>query len=162
MNDNIEIRKIQAQDNEVIAEIIKSVLVEFNNAMEGTAYYDKETNAMYEAYLDEKTIYYVALLNDEIIAGCGISGLKGGEATTCELQKMYMKPKARGKKIGAQLVSKCLEFAKRAGYTQCYLESFPNMEAAIGLYHKYGFVTLEKALGNTSHYSCNVWMLKQL
>ena len=26
----------------------------------------------------------------------------------------------------------------------------------------YGFVSLEKPLGNTGHYSCNVWMLKDL
>jgi putative acetyltransferase len=36
------------------------------------------------------------------------------------------------------------------------------MEAASRLYRKNGFVNLEKPLGNTGHYSCNVWMIKEL
>ena len=28
-------------------------------------------------------------------------------------------------------------------------------------YRKNGFVNLEKPMGDTGHYSCNVWMLKQ-
>jgi putative acetyltransferase len=36
------------------------------------------------------------------------------------------------------------------------------MHAAKALYKKNGFVNLESPMGNTGHYSCNVWMLKQL
>ncbi|MCK5637296.1 MAG: GNAT family N-acetyltransferase [Flavobacteriaceae bacterium] len=162
MNDNIEIRPIKQSDNKSISKIIKSALEEFNAAIEGTAYTDKETDDMFNAYTDDKSIYYVALLNDEIIAGSGINYLKDGNSDICELQKMYMSPKARGKKIGKRLIIKSLDFAKKAGYKQCYIETFPNMEAAIRLYKKNGFKKIDHALGNTCHYSCNVWMLKEL
>jgi len=162
MNNNITIRPIKKSDNKNISKIIKSTLEEFDAAIEGTAYTDKETDNMFSAYADDQSIYYVALLNNEIIAGCGINPLKGEDSNICEIQKMYMSPKARGKKIGKELVIKCLDFAKNAKYKQCYLETFPNMTAAIHLYKKNGFYPIDKALGNTSHYSCNVWMLKDL
>lgn len=162
MNDIIEIRPIKKKDNEIISKIIKSTLEEFNAAIEGTAYTDKETDNMFNAYADKKSVYYVATLNDEIIAGCGINPLKGGNSNICEIQKMYMSPKARGKKIGKILILKCLKFAKNRSYKQCYLETFPSMTLAINLYKKNGFYPIDKALGNTSHYSCNVWMLKDL
>jgi putative acetyltransferase len=162
MTDRIVIRNIQKTDNSAIAKIIRSALEEFNAAIEGTAYTDAETFAMYEAYRDKRSVYYVALLNDEIVSGCGIHQLQGADKSICELQKMYMNPKARGKKIGKSLILKCLDFAKESGYKQCYLETFPNMTAAISLYEKNGFKRIHRSLGNTSHYSCNVWMLKDL
>ena len=162
MNSNIEIRAIQKQDNNALSKIIKSTLEEFDAAIEGTAYTDKETDAMFEAYADEKSVYYVALLEDQIVAGCGINPLQNVEKGICELQKMYMSPKARGKKIGKSLLLKCLDFAKNSGYKQCYLETFPNMQSAIALYKKNGFYNIDHSLGNTCHYSCNVWMIKDL
>ncbi|MDH3323353.1 MAG: GNAT family N-acetyltransferase [Flavobacteriaceae bacterium] len=162
MNDNIEIRPIQRKDNDIISKIIKSTLEEFNAAIEGTAYTDQETNAMFEAYTDKNAVYFVALLNDEIVAGCGINALKNDHSNICELQKMYMLPKARGKKIGKKLILKCLDFAKKSGYESCYIETFPNMTDAINLYKKNGFHFIDRALGNTCHYSCDVWMLKPL
>ena len=162
MNAKIVIRPITKEDDPIIAKIIKTNLEEFDAAIEGTAYTDKETTAMFDAYASEKSIYYIALLNNEIIAGCGINPLKDGKSNICELQKMYMLPKARGKKIGKQLIFKCLDFAKKTGYEKCYLETFPNMIAAIELYKKNGFKIIDHALGNTCHYSCNVWMLKEL
>lgn len=162
MSETIVIREIQPEDNQVISHIIKSVLIEFNDALEGTAFYDKETDSMFEAYQEEKSVYYVAILHDEIVAGCGIKNLKNGAMEICEIQKMYMKPYAREKKIGKQLILKSLDFAKKAGFQNCYLETFPNMEAAINLYKKNGFKLLENPLGNTNHYACTIWMLKQL
>ncbi len=162
MTYKIELREIQKKDNDSIAKIIKSTLEELHVAIEGTAYTDSETNAMFEAYKHEKSIYFVVTVNHEIVAGCGINKLKNGDPKVCELQKMYMLPKARGLKIGKQLILKCIDFAISSGYKQCYLETFPGMKAAINLYKKNGFQIIDKALGNTSHYSCNVWMLKNL
>jgi putative acetyltransferase len=38
----------------------------------------------------------------------------------------------------------------------------PYMEAARKLYAKNGFLSLEQPMGNTGHYSCNVWMLRKI
>lgn len=156
---NIKIRKILPSDNKTVSAIIKSVLTELNCNIKGTAYYDKETDAMYEAYQKENTIYFVAELNGEVIGGCGIGEL---EKDTCELQKMYILPKARGHQIGYHLLQKNIEFATKSGYKNIYLETFPQMTAAIKLYQKNGFFPINNSIGNTCHYACNVWMLKRL
>jgi putative acetyltransferase len=36
------------------------------------------------------------------------------------------------------------------------------MKAAVHLYQKFGYQSLQAPLGNTGHFACNVWMLKQL
>ena len=162
MNNNIEIRTIQKKDNKSLSKLIKSTLEEFNAAIDGTAYTDSETDAMFEAYNIDKSIYYVALLDNKIVAGCGINLLQNCEKEICELQKMYMIPKMRGKKIGKKLLFKCLDFAKKVGYKQVYLETFPKMTSAIALYKQNGFYNINHSLGNTCHFSCNVWMLKDL
>ena len=84
------------------------------------------------------------------------------EGNVCELQKMYLAPIARGKGLGSKLIEKCLEKAKSLNFESCYLETMPYMNAAKELYKKKGFKNLDKPLGNTGHYSCNVWMLKKL
>jgi len=155
----VKIRNIIPSDNPIIAHIIKSVLEELNCNIKGTAYYDKETDAMYQAYQKDKTVYYVAELNGEIVGGCGIGLL---ENNTCELQKMYILPKARGHKIGLKLLKKNMAFAVANDFDNIYLETFPQMQSAIALYKKNGFYPIQNSLGNTCHYSCNVWMLKPL
>ncbi len=161
MNENIEFREIIKSDNKSISKIIKSVLTELNANKKGTAFYDKETDAMYEAYQTEKSVYYIALINNEIVGGCGIHQLKGAENTICELQKMYILSEARGLKIGETLLKKCLVFATKY-FEKCYLETFPQMKSAINLYKKNDFKLITKSLGNTSHTACNVWFLKNL
>ncbi len=162
MNENIVIRSINNSDDLAIAEIIRATLKEFSSNLEGTAYYDKDTDEMFNAYADEKSHYYVAVFNNEVIGGCGIKSLNGASSDVCELQKMYLSSKARGKKIGKKLILKSLDFAKNSGFKQCYIETFPNMKAAIEIYKKNGFKIINKSLGNTSHFSCDVWMLKEL
>ena len=156
------IREIQAKDNPEIAQVIRSVLLELGAPKVGTAYEDKATDSMFENYQKEKSRYFVVEFENRIIGGCGFAQLDNFKGTTCELQKMYFLPEARGKGTGAKLISKCLEKAKELGFTHCYLETMPYMSAAKKLYAKNGFSTLDKPMGNTGHYSCNVWMLKKL
>jgi len=162
MENLLEIRKIIKEDNLAISKIIKSVLTELNYNIKGTAYYDKETNSMFEAYQDKNSIYYVAILNNIVVGGCGINSLKNSSYNICELQKMYLLPQARGLKIGKKLIDLCIGFATKKGYKKCYLETFPDMHNAINLYKKNGFYKINNSLGSTCHYSCDVWMIKDL
>ena len=42
------------------------------------------------------------------------------------------------------------------------LESFPELNKAVGMYLRNGFVYLTHALGNSGHFACNIWMEKDL
>ena len=159
---NIVIREIEPQDNKQIEAVIRACFHEFKIPLEGTAYSDDETPRMYESYQNDNDIYYVIDLNGEVLGGGGIKPLKDFEADVCEIQKMYFSPKVRGEGLGRKLFKRCMQTAKELGYKQCYLESASQLKAAIHIYESNGFKHLKGALGNTGHYSCGVWMIKDL
>jgi len=159
----IKIRKINLKDNKEIAKIIRQVLVEMGVPKVGTAYEDKSLDIMYETYNDLKRASYFVVEDDgRVIGGGGIAQLENESSKICELQKMYFLPQARGKGLGKKMINTCLEFAEEQGYEKCYLETMPYMEAARKLYKKIGFEDLCSPMGDTGHYSCEAWMIKDL
>ncbi|MCF7561698.1 GNAT family N-acetyltransferase [Sabulilitoribacter multivorans] len=160
--DTIVIREIEPQDNTQIEQVIRGCFHEFKIPLKGTAYSDAETPRMYQSYQNDNDVYYVIDANGEVLGGGGIKPLKDFESDVCEIQKMYFSPKVRGKGFGRKLFEKCMETAKELGYKQCYLESASQLKAAIHIYESYGFKHLDGPLGNTGHYSCGVWMIKDL
>ncbi len=160
--DTIVIREIQPQDNTQLEAVIRACFHEFKIPLEGTAYTDSETPRMFESYQKDNEVYYVIDKAGEILGGAGIKPLADSEGSVCELQKMYFSPKVRGKGYGKMMFEKCLNSAKAMGYLKCYLESAPQLKAAIHVYESFGFQHLNSALGNTGHYSCGIWMIKEL
>lgn len=156
------LRKIQPQDNEQIAKVIRDIFDELNAPKEGTAYADPILNQLYEVYQQPKSIYFVVENNGEVIGGGGLAPLENAMDEFCELQKMYFAPQARGLGLGTEIIEKSFEFAKEQGFKYCYLETLPFMESARKLYEKMGFQYLEEPMGCTSHTSCDVWMIKEL
>ena len=156
------IREIKPTDNKEVAKIIRSVILEMGAPKVGTAYGDKATDNMFETYQKEKSSYFVLEHNNTIVGSAGIAQLDNYDGNVCELQKMYFLPIARGKGLGSKLITICLEKAKELGFETCYLETLPYMKAAVKLYNKYGFKNLDKPMGNTCHYNCNVWMIKEI
>lgn len=156
------IREIQQKDNKEAAIFIRAAFPEFDIPKVGTAYEDPETDAMFESYQGEREVYYVIEEDGEVVGGAGIKKLRDNTDNVCELQKMYFLTKTRGKGYGKLMFAKCLEAARAFGYDQCYLESASQLKAAIHIYESFGFKHLDGPLGNTGHYSCGVWMLKEL
>ena len=156
------IREIQPNDNQQIAATIRTVLIEYGVPKVGTAYEDKSLDMMFETYNKPKSCYFVIVHNKTILGGTGIMQLQNAEENICELQKMYFSSEVRGKGLGSQMMTVCLEKAREFGFEKCYLETLPYMESAQKLYKKSGFISLDAPLGDTGHYSCNMWMLKEL
>ena len=156
----ITYRKIVKRDNADIRKVIRTSLDEYDGNRPGTAYHDYDTEHMFEAYQNKKEVYFVAEIDGEIVGGSGIKHLSNTQENIAELQKLYLLKESRGLGIGKKLVEMCLEFAKESGFDSVYLETFPNMKSAQGLYKKYGFTYLSESMGGTGHTSCDVWMLK--
>lgn len=57
----------------------------------------------------------------------------------CELKRLYVRPKYRGKQIGRQLIATLITAAKEASYRLMRLETVTFMEDAIALYSRFGF-----------------------
>lgn len=156
------IRPIQKKDNDQIASVIRSVLIEHDVPKVGTAYADAALDCMFETYDTDRAVYFVVEENETLIGGAGIAQLANYDGNVCELQKMYYMPEARGRGIGHEMISKCLEAAKTFEFEKCYLETMTYMEAAQKLYKKHGFEYLDGPMGDTGHCACPVQMLKDL
>ena len=158
----IKLRTIQKEDNVQLAQIIRDTLTEFKANKPGTVYYDETTDQLFELFQKPGSIYYVALMDDEIVGGGGIYPSDGLPNGTCELVKMYLLPEARGIGLGKKIIEECLAFAKENGYSQVYIESMPELENALKVYEKFGFKYISAPLGNTGHHGCEKWMLLSL
>ncbi|MBS1597823.1 MAG: GNAT family N-acetyltransferase [Bacteroidetes bacterium] len=160
--DNIIIREIEPADNAALAVIVRQTLAEFGANRPGTVYYDDTTDHLYELFQAKNSVYYVALMDGTVMGGAGIFPSAGLENDTCELVKMYLLSMARGKGLGKFLIEQCIAFAKKSGYKHVYLETMPELRKAVGMYEKFGFRYLKGPRGNTGHFGCDVWMMKDI
>ena len=158
----IVLRTIQPADNAAIANIIRTSLTEFGVNKPGTVFYDESTDHLYELFNKNGAVYFVAETDKELIGGAGIYPSDGLPDDVCELVKMYIKKEARGKGLGKELIEDCLGFAASAGYKRVYLETFPELRKAVCIYEKFGFSHLNDPMGNTGHFGCNLWMIKEI
>ena len=157
------LRPIQAHDDPEIGQLIRGVLKEYQAAEEGTAFADDALDQMFDTYArDERSGYWIVRTGDTLAGGAGIAPLKGTVEPTCELQKMYLRPEFRGSGLGSELLRACEAFARQKGFRYCYLETLPQLQHAMALYERKGFVYLDQPLVDTGHFSCTVWMQKQL
>ena len=124
--------------------------------------FDPTTDNLFDLFSKQGSYYHVALLNDSIVGGGGIYPSDGLPDETCELVKMYLLPQARGIGLGKKIITACLEKANAFGYQQIYLETMTELKAALKVYEKFGFKYLKGPLGNTGHFGCELWMLKEL
>lgn len=155
----ITYREIQEQDNQELAELIRTILREFKIDKPGTVYTDPTTDHLSDVFELEQSAYWIAEEEGKIIGGCGIYPTSGLPDGCVELVKLYTASSARGKGVGKMLMQKSIESAQQFGYNEIYLESFPELSTAIGMYEKAGFKLLSAPLGNSGHFACNVWML---
>jgi putative acetyltransferase len=159
---NPHIRPIEPADDSAIAAIIRNTLSEFGVNRPGTAFFDTALDKMYDSFQLPGSRYYIGLIAGKIAGGGGIYPSAGLPQGVCELVKMYLSPDARGHGLGRGLIETSLAYARQTGYRQVYLETMPELEKAISIYERFGFHRLDKAMGNTGHYSCTLWLLKDL
>ncbi|MCX6316772.1 MAG: GNAT family N-acetyltransferase [Bacteroidetes bacterium] len=159
---NFRLRPIEAADNPHIARIIRNTLAEFGANHPGTVYYDASTDALYEFFRTEKSMYTIVELNGKMVGGGGIFPTDGLPPDTCELVKMYLLPEARGIGLGKLLIENAIRTALQYGFQKMYIETMPELINALGVYEKSGFRYLHEPMGNSGHTGCTLWMMKEL
>jgi putative acetyltransferase len=156
------IRTVQLADNFDLAQVIRSCFHDFNAPTKGTVYEDPTTDDLFSLFKTEKSILFVAASKGIVLGCCGLYPTSGLEKNTVELVKFYLAKEFRDKGIGKKLFDTCLIEAKKLGFEYVYIESLPEFSAAVKLYESFGFHHLNKALGNSGHTGCNIWMFKDL
>lgn len=62
-----------------------------------------------------------------------------GDLRYCELKRLYVYPKARGRQVARRLIQEAIQAAKAIGYDEMFLDTLPKMQPAIKLYESEGF-----------------------
>nr|WP_314657744.1 GNAT family N-acetyltransferase [uncultured Fusobacterium sp.] len=115
--------------------------------------YDDELEHLEKKYGLPYGRLYLAYYNDEV-AGC--IGLKKINGKKCEMKRLYVRPKFRGKQIGEKLIEKIIKDAKEIGYSFMLLDTLPFLKSAINLYKKYGFYEITSY--NNSPMNTSIYM----
>lgn len=75
----------------------------------------------------------------------GCVALRPLMAPTCaEMKRLYVTPEGRGTGVGKALIMEIMAIAKESGYTEIKLDTLRHMEAALGIYKRFGFTECEK------------------
>ena len=74
---------------------------------------------------------------DGKVVGC--AALRRVDDTTCEMKRVYVRPAARGTKLGRSLVERILVEARAAGYARVCLDVLPEFTVALQVYLSLGF-----------------------
>lgn len=88
---------------------------------------------------------------------CGLIAMPDGGY---EVTKMTVRPEARGGGLALRLLEACETAARDAGAHRLYLETSSTLGPALGLYARFGFVSLPPQ--PTPYARADVWMEKRL
>ena len=97
---------------------------------------ERELAGLPGKYAPPGGVFLLARLNGAPV-GCGAYYTR--HEGTAEIRRMFVRPEARGKAIGWQIVSGLIEAARDAGMEQIILGTFYKLEAAQALYKRAGF-----------------------
>src|SRR4051794_31890465 len=86
---------------------------------------------------EDMTAFVVARGDDGALLGCG--GLRSLGEPVVEIKRMFVRPPARGRGVGALILDALEEEARRLGFKVVHLETGPLQPEAVGLYAHAGY-----------------------
>lgn len=154
----ITIRPMRREDNPALLAIIQQCVLEFGYT-DSPYLLDTENESDIHGHYDRPNarIYVLEDSDGTIVGGGGFAPLEGVD-NTCEIMQVYFAPRARRRGWGKTLVKRLMDEATACGYDGFYIETVPEMEAAIGLYASLGFTHLPQRWGRGGHGCCSVFM----
>ena len=162
MQRSLTIRRLERADVPALLEKIHDARAQYGLGARVESLLEPADLAIYDSYQRRRAIYFVALRDGDVIGGAGVAPLPGDDPLTCELQRMYLRPEARGQGVGTRLLETCLDAARRFWFVRCYAETISGMDQALKLYARNGFVELSTAVGRTGHGHNDRWLMREL
>jgi putative acetyltransferase len=156
------IRPLEVRDEAATDAVIRAARREFGVTGEGFDSHEPDATPLHSIYCAPRCDYFVVDVDGCIAGGAGIAPYGGPDSRTCELQRMYLAPTARGAGLGRALLDRCLDAARRHGYRHCYLETAASLDVARGLYQSVGFRQIDEPLDHAVHPSCDAFYVLDL
>lgn len=82
------------------------------------------------------------ILAKENNEAAGVIGVKKVDDSTCEMARLFVRPKFQGKGFGKGLAAKSLLAARELGYNAARLYTLPSMATALAMYRRMGFLEI--------------------
>lgn len=120
-----------------VIELVTETLHEFGLAFGVGSPTDDQLRALPEAYTSHGGRFWVAADGETLVGTCGVIPIAPG---TVELRKMYVRPAARGVRLGARLLDIAVDWARGQGAERIVLDTVEEMTRAIAFYEANGFV----------------------
>jgi ribosomal protein S18 acetylase RimI-like enzyme len=99
--------------------------------------FERELAELPRRYAPPEGLLLLALAGGVAVGCAGLRRMPDGAA---EAKRLWVEPGARGRRLGAALVERLADEARRAGYRTLRLETLPHeMAAAVALYRRLGF-----------------------
>ncbi len=139
----IDLRKAVLSDEPILLDFEQKVLeaerpYDSSIKLVGAFYYDLKS-----LLTSDKSHFIVAEAGDNVI-GCGYAQIRESKQSLIHdfhsyLGFMYVAPSYRGRGVNKRIVEELIEWSKRQGAPDCYLDVYSGNEAAIRAYEKAGF-----------------------
>lgn len=140
METSYQTRTASNEDIPQIITLVKKTLGEYDLAFSSEES-EFDLKDIEKTYLENGGIFIVVETQDNEIIGT--AALLKIDSATAKLRKMYVDKAYRGMKLGEQLLDQILKIAENRRFETIYLETVHTMNAAISLYRKFGFETIE-------------------
>jgi len=102
--------------------------------------FDQELAGLPGDYAPPRGALLLAFHNG-VAVGC--VALRPLESDICEMKRLYIRPAARGLKLGYALTTAVIEAARAAGYRKMRLDTIgTSMQRAVEIYRRFGFVEI--------------------
>ena len=134
----MRIERLTPEYDEAVAGLIRTNLKAYRLDIPGTAYFDEGLDHLSAFYEHPSRAYYVLLDEGQAVGGIGYAAFPFFPGC-CELQKLYLDDRVKGRGLGYELISFIEARAREKEYRQIYLETHTNLQAAIHLYEKCGY-----------------------
>lgn len=159
----INYRKLLPRDNTAMAELIGYNLKANGLDIPGTVYFDKiiwHLTDFYDEKPEQRAYFVLVDDNDKVIGGIGLAEFPDIEGCA-ELQKLYLADEAKGHGLGYFLIDLIEKEAEKMGYRKMYLETHTNLQTAIHVYEKAGYLEIPRP-EFVMHNTMNKFYIKDL
>jgi putative acetyltransferase len=131
------IRNWQPADRQAAADLIASVLAEYNLCSEPEGA-DQDVWYVEDAYWAVGGEFWVVERENQLVGTAGYYPVVRGQ-NAVEIRKMYLIPAARGQGLGRYLLQTLEERIAQKGFDQIWVETASVLKEAVQLYERNGY-----------------------